>query len=846
MAKYWTIIFIFVPIILFAQTPQYTVGGFSGLNLSGDSVDIAPEEAVTLDNFALDKFGSLHKRYGYSQWDSVPMAIGERIEDIEYVSGTNGEKNIFIATNKYVYKQKGWQDTNKVWSNNRIGYSTGKLVSVYFSGTPVNKLYAYGYGTRWMMAVSNGDSIIYDSLGTVRHFEVKNISNDTLIELSPSLTIHDTVDHATYKILKCSHGNIDLSSYNEKLFVADSKGIPWTYDSTGIRLLSVVDTGTVDTTYTLSDTIVAVFLPPARMELTGNQLSGDTIGFFDTTFADGGALDTIGTRFHIQLFIYARYGNPYHYGTYYNFIARVASVRSLSALLLLDRTYIPQNFSPPLPNGAPLPSIHQDGEIEFQDDHGGVYELAIQYILFKSPHGSGIFTTSRNIYDSRKNFAGNEYAGFYFVSGNDASKTGRVSECFDKFITIDSLLIPSPHSKYYIVWQVPGIYKSLDRGYVDTLKKDETYFSQIAFFDNRLVAIGKEYMSKNIFNNFWYYQINSDTVNTDRVWFSEIGKPEYIKDNMNFNLGGANSSINQGIKSIEHSSYIFRIGNAIFVATNQSIYKVLGNINQNFSDMAVDRLINNFGIANSHAGIVYLDNIAYMMNDDGIWSFDGQTIQAVSYFSGGSPSQKISYKIRDIAERYRGSNKIIGNYKDEIYCSYSDSQKTLVLFVPTKQFTGPWDFGMDAINTQAVTIDSNYFLFAPHFDTTIVCRYPRIKDSSGNQFYDGYLGRSTAFPIKYRSGWQSLEQNSFMQKQLEWLEVVGKNPSGTAVFKIFTDHVDTLPADSLLLIDTGWNKWRNMSNLNAQGNFFQFGLDATTSGDFILSNYRVQYRTTHK
>jgi hypothetical protein len=73
-----------------------------------DSVDLAPGEAVQLDNFVLDKFGVLHKRYGVANWNDSLLS-GGHIKDIHYVESKNGTENLYIATDSFVFQADGWE-----------------------------------------------------------------------------------------------------------------------------------------------------------------------------------------------------------------------------------------------------------------------------------------------------------------------------------------------------------------------------------------------------------------------------------------------------------------------------------------------------------------------------------------------------------------------------------------------------------------------------------------------------------------------------------------------------------------------------------------------------------------
>ena len=152
------IFFLLLPVLVYAQDRQtYSVNDFSGgLNVVTDSIDLQPNEAITLDNFVLDRFGALHKRYGVDTWNDS-LISGSHIKDVEYVEDSNGDKNFYVATDSFIFALNSWdQDsvTTATWAGLEIDYTDGSIDSI-------EGRYVYGDSTSdslaWIMVTAIGD-----------------------------------------------------------------------------------------------------------------------------------------------------------------------------------------------------------------------------------------------------------------------------------------------------------------------------------------------------------------------------------------------------------------------------------------------------------------------------------------------------------------------------------------------------------------------------------------------------------------------------------------------------------------------------------------------------------------
>lgn len=810
---------------------EYKVDRITGLNVVTDSIDIPPEEALDLENFVLDKFGALHKRFGIKNWNDS-LVSADSIKDIHYVEDKNGDKMLFIATNNYIYEAKSWEDVDSMetWDSLNVN-GTGTIVD-YTMGAidSVKSRYVYadtgdgGSGqdsTSWSMVVALGDRfMIGDSI-----YVIDSVLSDYVLFVSGLSTpseVDDTIGTATYRILKYINGVPQLSSWNGNLYVADSRGDPWWYDGDQPYLLGVVDSGTVSTADVVDTSAVAYETGTARLEGGSNiiQLVGADIT--DTAF-------TIGNTFHAQYRSEAR--NPGIPGgrKLYDFSARITGVDTLSpdTAVYLHRAVNWRHASTGIVTDMPdivfLPdTIENRSERRWWIDHIYLRHTTRQYQYFE---------------DTTKFFpAGKEmnYEGFWVVSGDNALKRGIISANTDRVVSFDSTGVSfAAGDRYYIAWQLPEfrqpiINQSYEGDYpnpfnhADTSYVEMNYFHQIIFHRNRLYAIGFSIVPKAVEG----FSVG-DTINTGRVWFSRLAIPNRIPSDFNFDLAGASRN-DVSLFSQDAAEVMYELRDDFYVATGSNIYRISGEPDPGPEDLYLSQVIQGVG-TNQRKGIVTTkDNVAYIMNQEAIWFFDGNTIQ------------KISYKIDPLVERYRNSRMTAGKFKDNIFFSYPDSNITIVMHDPTKGFTN-WDIGMLTINDQSVAIDSNYFLFSRVEDSAYVLQYPR-----NNSTFTDILGgvSELLYTVSYRSGWQSMGPWDYARK-LNWFYMPYSQSTGNTEVFFFADgdltdtlQIDTVSATGMILHRTRLN--------DVRGNFHQVFIKSNSGGDITLSGYKIECQDTRK
>ena len=819
------IFFLLLPVLVYAQDRQtYSVNDFSGgLNVVTDSIDLQPNEAITLDNFVLDRFGALHKRYGVDTWNDS-LISGGHIKDVEYVEDRNGDKTLYVATDSFVFEQITWTDTNTTWDDKKISYSRG-IIDTAITG----QKYILGDTTSWVYAIDVGDYIDIEG----DRYVIDSVLSDTVLHITENTT-DSYGDTSTYRIIKSVLGNPQLSSFNGKLYVSDNISYPWVYDGSNISLLGIIDSGTVTTT----DTTLIQVTPWVGGIIGCTQNSNfiealQGVDFVADTLEDATPIGTSGYTFILEF----RLIN----GQVTVFRATITS--STATTLNLDRPISSENFEPPF---FGIPS-----SFNAPDTSNGFANVTW------SINGIGtIFSPNQHLWvqDSSKNWDFDNYQGFFIINGNNPSRYGNIMNNTKTLVNFNSYLdsidatpdtFYSPTfnvgDRYYVVRQTAQTafvrLSDSTSGYGLRSWKDSSYvnkiiFKQSYFHRNRMYSIGYEVQSMTVGGENVWGPLESisedDTLNTNRVWFSDLGVPNFIPDDWNFDLSGANISLS--LFSSDEAQSLFTLRDDLYVITNSNIYRISGEPDE-FKigfDLYVTQVIQGVGTNQLRGVITTKDNVAYIMNQQGIWLFDGNTIE------------KISYKIDPLIERYRGSSMVAGKFKDNLFFSYPDSNVTIVMHDPTKAFT-TWNFGMEFINDQSIAIDSNYFLFSKYQDSAYVMKYPR--DSS--VFDDDWLPDSSIIYVgEYKSGWQTL--GSLRDKVIEDWEIIAYNPGSSALntfLRLRTNNSDTIQWDSSgFSYNQRTHYFDNIGKSGAiWGRTYQMNVKDSSSVDFFLSNMRLRW-----
>lgn len=888
---------------------EYFVEGFTGgLNVVTDSIDLARNEMIQADNFTMDRFGALHKRFGIEAWNDSLLSA-DTIKFYHYAEQENGDKILFIATNNFIYELAGWTDTitTSTWAGYEIDYEIGKIDAT--SG----QKYLYGDisagdDMNWIPVADIGDIVIVgnDTL------TIDSILTDTSLHVEEAVSTHSD---ASYRLLKSVIGDIRMTSSDGDLYVADSKSEPWWYDGTKPQLLGVIDEGNVTTAAIVDTTLVGYDDGVVRLERRSNivQISGADIS--------NAAFDA-GNAFHA---IYRETPTGGFTRSFtFTAIIRETAILSSDTVFYLDRTlssWHDVNDENPPPDIIFLPDttqnrsdrqwwithknirvtteqykyIEDSTQIWGIDDYQGFWVINSKNALnrgyittntdntisFNAPNtfSAGINVTPSSANDSYTYVDTVAFFGIpdatptTWTSPGSGTDIAMVCDSMVKYVNDDVNLgditatdsttfytlvasagLPttvSPDSaqdtssissgsglsfvngdKYYVAWQTPSmIQKVVNFDWywynLDSVFVNEIFFSDIYFHRNRLYAIGKEISRYTVEYDRWNVYTAGDTSSTARVWLADLGRPGYIPSDFNFDLSGANlSGQNLSLYSTDRAVRFFGLKDDLYVITNSNIYRISGEPVFGPEDLWLSQVIQGVGTNQPSGVITTKDNVAYIMNQQGIWLFNGNSIQ------------KISFKIDPLVEKYRESRMVAGKFKDNLFFSYPDSDVTVVMHDPTKTFT-LWTVGMLTINDQFVAIDSNYFLFSRVEDSAYVLKYPR-----DNTNYTDILmpGDTSIIVAHYKSGWQAKAMGTLRDKVVQDLEITAFNvgvsvPSGNYL-SLNTDFTGS-EWDSTAF--AGGEPIHIFDNIGVRAKAFQVEVKDSTEHDFYLSNYLLRW-----
>lgn len=803
--------------LLVAQTTGqfvYKTSSFSGgLNLATDSINISPSEGVAMKNFMMDKFGALHKRYGIHNWNDTLIAASQ-IRDAHYIESLNKTKRMFFSAGNYVYEESTWTDLNNVWSGTEIDYTIGSI------DTSIGK-YVYGNdSTRFIMAVAPNDRLV---LGATT-YTIDSILADTCIHVTTTVSGTKSGD---YRILKYINGDVQLKSWSGNLYVMDSKGFPFVYNGISPVLLGVVDTGTVTN----------IVPGPSSPDSVESQYSDDGIFIIRgsnrvvANSKDPPAMDSIvvGDIFTLEFNMFSLDWNSYEWS---------------SEITDTEPQYIDLLGS--------VPSTWRTFNGTYQ-----LFNMAVDSILIPS----GVFIDARwyitrynriirygdvtSFFDSSKFWTPNEYQGFYVVNGKNARQRSFIRLNTERMISSDSTKGTASFSagdKYYLCWQLPSmIYDKIADRFgnplhrnADSSQVDKTFLNSVTFHRNRAYYTGLSVASFNIDNLGGNSIVAGDTILSDRVYVSGIGRPSYIRPDFNFDLSGAGMS--QSIYAVNKGITSFELQNDIYIVTQNSIYRISGEPAMDITSLSNACISKELGTNQSRGIIVTQDNIVYIMNHRGLWLFDGNSVNKIWATDANSIS-KSSYAVGPLTEKYRKCNMVAGQFGDNIFFSYPESSATIVMHYPTRAFTF-WDVGMTFINSQSTSIDSGYFLFSSYGDSGYVHRYPAFN----SVFFDRFVpAETTGIGFEYRSGWF----NPFIGREIVAEQIGLQVTKGNEPIDV-TIYYDIAGYDSLwtatLATAAAKRVWRKTIAAKVQGDYLAFSIKTGASmaypestGDFTLS-----------
>lgn len=778
-----------------------------GLNIASDSASIAPDEALVMDNLRFNKWGSLEKRPAWSYWNYTQFpGTSEIVNDIKRYTPLGGTAKQLIATQYYIYAHDNYTDIDSIksgityrtsdWKSHRIGYHSGMMYMK--SGSNI----AHGVNTWWITGVKKGDTLSFrDSV-----FAIDSIITDTSLVLSHASYWGDTTI-SSYNIWRyIPNGNTDIATWNKWAYFACDKVSPFYYDGDNVRWLAWIDTGTVDS--------------------TRHSSAQDTIDI-----ADG------------VLYVYYRLrvnnnGETYKCLIDHVGISNTILADSLDDLINAGRVVRIKHLWTSVPGETPHASVTRFitgedstfmGSLRWFDATGRCGTAGYPYIdPVENPKGALVYvgyspTDTFSITDKSNSF--NElYRDYYIIFGNrpwPPYKIGAVGRDMIQPTKIagyyygnsDSMMYNTVKSgHYYIFSTIPA-----ELGKFGGYDEHETspVFKQIEFYRNILFAFG--------------YQLDSnrtDTINQDLVYHSDIELPKMTKTLAEDGITQYQCRFNLSLNQNDIVTSMFNLHDRLVISSKSRMYAQIG-YPQSIGDGYCINILPNFGLPNNNSFLTRDNNYAYLANPDGLFLFDGNSVN------------KISSEVEPLVRKYNSSRCKISYLNDNVYFGFIDSGYTLVYYEPTKKFTRNL-FGISAVDNQLN--DSSFFLFSSSgIDGRRVFKFPvegQYVDSSSSS-------ARSAISVRYKTGW--LPMGDIMNKKVfeRFYSVLTKS-TDTLVAKYRSDF-DTLPVVTDSIFESACSTcgqrliYIRKFNIPFKGRYFQWELVSNSYTYFSLGAWGLKW-----
>lgn len=788
MKKVLLIILLFAVCII-AQESQPTgtfkvkVDNFrGGVNLAGDSTDLAPNEALSLKNFVITQ-NSAESRHGISTWNTNSIDTNGtpiKIDNIFIYEPYPDTLRLCIAAAGFIYiiptlDNPAWDTTgfpgdgDSAWGQYRLGFSDKSLIATY------NSLDVGRPSPSWFyLKVSDGDVLAVDGDSSNSEYVIANtdLNNDTVLTLT-SVYKGATDNEADFTIYrKIYQGSANFRQNGALLYISGLNDFTIVYDDTNYQFLALVDSGMISSVKSIVDS--AVYYNEGTINIRVN--SNVVVVNHSAEFRAGNNVEDS------MLFValYSSYaGGVVLDSRWASIIINVDSAKN--TLELLDNA--PRTFwNQPYEISQRLKHCNFDTDIEVNDSSKNWFDdlYADEYLLgLYSIFNIGGVLSLPLIYC-------NADSGFQI----DTSETE-----FSDYIA------PSAGDYYYIF---DGSCR-ISNGYFRF-----PFFEQIFVKNGQFYGFGKQVEAYDI-------DFIDKELKENRVWFSEIDIPFLMKSTYFFDLD-----------KTENITTIFELINGGYIATTNSIWRFSGiaPTDVQVGDLQFRKITNNIGIPDidnwAQATLEYI----YFADETGL------------YFFNGIRPRKISDRIESVFKRYGQSDMVLGYYayENQLFISWPDSDVTWIYDENFDAFLGPFDFGMICMNQQSAELDTNIFFFG-HADTLgHVFFYPN------SVYFDSMPGTSTTIAYEYRSGHQSHGDYSYTKKPLEI--AVSTQSSGVMEIAFYSDF-STSKADSFVTDSTGnFVHIPPFSAGDVWGEYIQTSITASGGQKVILRGYTTEMQWT--
>ena len=772
------------------STPQvfkYSVNSFTGgINLAGDSTDLAPNEALSLKNFEITQ-NSAESRHGISVWNTNSIdtnGTSVKIDNIFIYEPYPDTLRLCIAAAGFIYiiptlDNPAWDttsfpgDVDSAWGQYRLGFQGDGLKVFYNGGSCVD-----GGKTFWYTKISMGDRLVVDDDSSSSEYEITNMwtQGDTTIFISPNYKGATDSENKYMVYKKMNRGITAFKQIEQLLYISGLADYTIVYDDTNYQFLALVDSGIVDSANTLEDSVLYYNNGTVFVEWGSNIVKNwEGAQFWPSNNVDSGSI------FILKWFRHITPRSPEE-GRWASEIIDVdsaqntlelADILEIVGLQLNGQNYeIVKNLAP----------CNFDADIEIRDG-------------------------SKNWFDDQY---GNQYlTGLYYVSGLEGATRAKTEFIYcnsDSGLQVDTLNndnpgtsigVPDSGDVYYIFSGVPvhGI---------ATLRKNP-FFEQLFYKNNQLFGFGAQAP-----DSAWW----SDAKATGfRIWYSEIDIPFLMKSTYFFDLD-----------KTENITVSFELINGTYIATTNSIWRMSGiaSTDVQVGNLNVRKIVSNVGIPDidnwAQATLEYI----YFADETGL------------YFFNGIREKKIGLRVDPLFERYRQSDLVMGYFPIEkrLFISWPDSGVTLIYDENYDAFIGPFDFGMTCMNQQSAELDTTIFFFG-HSDTLgHVFFYPN------SVYFDSMPGTSVNISYEYLSGHQSYSDYSYPKKPRE-IALSVQSPGAMEV--AFYNDFSSSKADSFVTDSTGNFVYiPSFDRGFVHGEYLQTGITASAGEKVILRGYTTE------
>jgi len=559
------------------QQFKYRVDNFrGGVNLAGDSTDLANNESLVLKNFVLTQ-NSIESRHGISIWNVNPIDTFE-IDNIFIYEPYPDTMRLVIACGGFIYICPNLTDPGAAYNWDTLATTT-RAGRLGFEGDSLrvqngtSYIYDLNFPTWLYLKAARYDYI--DILGTDYKINYLSDITDTSMILVDSYSgSDDTVSYFVYKTYKGIPAFRQNGTY---LYIMDSEGQTLVYDDTTFWFLALVDSGQVTSAENVVDSLT--FYSTGRVTITGGSdiVEGVQGAVFDSTHSGIVPGMVISIRYVI------RQGLGYTW-----FSSTIIGVDSAHNTIQMEDVF---------------PTEHSH--------HINWHHYKILNYVSKCNWDVDVAVA-----DSGKDWFDFEYGtnwllDFYCV-GHD---TGYIAATYiycnrDSFFMIDTTSYrPAANDYYYIFAKVPHRYGFTDANYY----KIFPYFEDIMFSNGQLFGFG----SDDVFAPAGQY---TGYKNIYRVFYSAKDMPYCIKVDYNFDL-----------ESTEDITCFFELMHSKYIGTKSSIYRFSGlAIPPNATGLSYKKVVSNLGIKDLDNWTPATLEYIYFADETGIYRFNGIRAEKIS------------------------------------------------------------------------------------------------------------------------------------------------------------------------------------------------------------------------